>query len=70
MNTPFYGIILANFIFSPISGRLRSYSIEESLQKEMMMIGILAVAKNESTVIVREKMMLFLTQKERDRGKK
>ena len=61
----FYGILMANFIFSPIAGRLRAYSIEESFQREMLKVGILAVAKNESSVIVREKMMLFLTQKER-----
>ena len=65
----FYGIILANFFFSPTSGRLRSYSIEESLQKEMLMIGILSVAKNEPSAIVKEKMMLFLTKKERGNGK-
>ncbi|MGC6367092.1 MAG: motility protein A [Candidatus Marinamargulisbacteria bacterium] len=61
----FYGILIANFIFTPIAGRLRAYSIEESFQKEMLKVGILAVAKNEPTVIVREKMMLFLTKKER-----
>ena len=61
----FYGILMANFLFSPIAGRLRAYSIEESFQREMLKVGILAVAQNESSVIVREKMMLFLTQKER-----
>ncbi len=62
----FYGILMANFIFNPIAGRLRAYSIEESFQREMLKVGILAVAQNESSVIVREKMMLFLTQKERN----
>ena len=61
----FYGILMANFLFAPISGRLRAYSIEELFQKEMLKVGILSVAKNESSVIVQEKMMLFLTQKER-----
>ena len=60
----FYGILMANFIFTPIAGRLRAYSSEESVQKEMLKVGILAVAKNEPTVIVRENDVVF-NKKER-----
>ena len=61
----FYGILLANVVFTPISGRLKTTSIEEQLQKEMIMTGILAIANHDPTPIVEEKMMIFLTKKER-----
>ena len=40
--TTFYGVLLANLVFQPLAGRLRSYSIEETLQK-MMVIIVLCV---------------------------
>ncbi len=63
--TTFYGIFFSSLLFLPMAGRLRLYSLEELQQKEMMMVGILSIANNEPSIIVREKMMLFLSEKER-----
>ncbi|MDA1354013.1 MAG: MotA/TolQ/ExbB proton channel family protein [bacterium] len=68
--TTFYGLILANLVFTPLGGRLYVYSQEEQLQKEMLLVGIMAIAKEENSFIVEEKMMLFLTDKERKKKRK
>ncbi|RAP34386.1 motility protein A [Candidatus Marinamargulisbacteria bacterium SCGC AG-439-L15] len=67
--TTFYGILLSNLLFLPLSGRLKTYSFEESLQKEMLVVGIMSLAKGEPSYIIREKMMLFLTHREREKKK-
>ncbi|MBT5855532.1 motility protein A [bacterium] len=66
--TTFYGVFFANLIFYPIAGRLQACSFEEALQKELFLVGLIALAKNEPAFVIREKMMLFLTGKEREKS--
>ncbi len=61
----FYGVLLSNLVFMPLSGRLRISSQEEIFQKEMLLKGIVAMANGESTYIIKEKMAMFLSEKER-----
>lgn len=61
--TTFYGIVLANLIFSPLAARLEGYSDEVALHSEMLMIGILALSKSENPYVVQEKMELFYSVK-------
>ncbi len=68
--TTFYGLILANLVFTPMGGRLTIYSQDEQLQKEMLMVGIMAIVKEENSYVVEEKMLLFLTDKERQKKRK
>jgi chemotaxis protein MotA len=63
--TTFYGVLLSNLVFLPLSGRLRISSNEEIIQKEMMLAGIVALAKGESGYIIREKMSMLLPERER-----
>ena len=65
MVTTFYGLLFAYLVFSPIAGRLKVLSYEESLQKEMLLVGIIALANNDAPYVIKEKMQLFLTDKER-----
>lgn len=65
MVTTFYGLLFAYLVFNPIAGRLKVLSYEESLQKEMLLVGILALANNDAPYVIKEKMQLFLTDKER-----
>lgn len=65
MVTTFYGLLLSYLVFNPIAGRLKVLSFEESLQKEMLLVGILALANNDPPYVIKEKMQLFLTDKER-----
>ena len=41
--TTFYGVILANLVFLPIAGRLKSRSDEEVLYRHIMLEGILSI---------------------------
>jgi len=58
--TTFYGSILANLIFLPIAGKLKLRSREETLNKEIMIEGILSIQAGENPRIVSEKMKAFL----------
>lgn len=68
--TTFYGVLLTNLLFLPLAGRLRISSNEETLQKEMLLEGLMCIAREESTYLVREKMSMLLPEKERKKLKK
>lgn len=68
--TTFYGVFLANLIFLPMAGRLHLYSQQELMQKEMILVGILSISNNEPSIVVREKMLMFLSEKDRKKSDK
>jgi chemotaxis protein MotA len=57
--TTFYGSILANFVFTPMVGKLRHRSREESRIMEMQMEGMLALARGENPRVIMEKLTGF-----------
>jgi len=63
--TTFYGALLANLVFLPLAGKLSLRSKDESLQKEMIIEGLLSIARGESPTAVRERMQAFLDAKHR-----
>jgi chemotaxis protein MotA len=58
--TTFYGCILANLIFIPIAGKLKSRSGEELLIKELMIEGILSIQSGDNPRIVEQRLKSFL----------
>ena len=66
--TTFYGITFANLICLPISGRLQMTSNEELLLNEMIVRGLVSLAKGDAPLIIREKMMTYLSASERAKG--
>ncbi|MBA95236.1 MAG: motility protein A [Rickettsiales bacterium] len=62
--TTFYGSVLTNVVFGPIAGRLKSSSEQERVDKELMLIGLKSIARGESSIIIKETMLMFLSQKE------
>lgn len=58
--TTFYGSMLANLVFSPLSKRLKTLGDEEYLQKELMIEGVLAIQNGENPRIIQEKLKSFL----------
>jgi chemotaxis protein MotA len=58
--TTFYGALLANVLFLPISGKLKTRSEEELFVKELMMEGVMAVTKGDNPRIVEQKLHAFL----------
>ncbi len=63
--TTFYGALLANLVFLPLAGKLALRSKTESLQKEMIIEGLLSITRGESPTAVRERMQAFLDAKNR-----
>lgn len=59
--TTFYGAILANIIFNPIAGKLKSRSSEEVLYKELAMEGVLSISVGDNPRIVEQKLSSYLS---------
>ena len=66
----FYGVFLSQFVFLPISGRLRMTSAEEVYEKQLILEGLLAMANEDIPSIVKEKMEFYLPQHERHKTPK
>jgi len=58
--TTFYGAVLANVLFLPISGKLKIRSKEETLVKEMILNGIIALSRGDNPRIIEQKLHSFL----------
>jgi len=59
--TTFYGVVLANLIFLPLSGKLKIRSGEELLLKTLMAEGIKAIQSGDNPRIVEGKLKAFLS---------
>lgn len=64
--TTFYGALLANLVFLPLAGKLGLRSKMETTQKEMIIQGMLAIARGENPTAVRERMQAFVSAKHRE----
>ncbi len=58
--TTFYGAILANMLFLPMSGKLKNRSAEEVMAKEIMLNGILSIARGDNPRVIEQKLHSFL----------
>ena len=58
--TTFYGAVLANVVFIPISGKLKARSKEEALLKEMILQGIISLSRGDNPRILEQKLHAFL----------
>lgn len=65
--TTFYGSLLANILCIPIANNLDIKSEQEVSAREMMIEGILSLQFGESTKIIEEKLVSFLTPKEKSK---
>ncbi|MCW7753810.1 MotA/TolQ/ExbB proton channel family protein [Desulfobotulus sp. H1] len=45
--TTFYGALLANLVFLPLAGKLRALAREEAREKQMLMEGLISLARGE-----------------------
>ncbi|HDD35653.1 MAG TPA: motility protein A [Candidatus Desulfofervidus auxilii] len=64
--TTFYGAVLANVLFLPISGKLQVLSQYECLIKEMILEGILSISEGLNPRIVEQKLHVFLEPRLRE----
>jgi chemotaxis protein MotA len=61
--TTFYGVVLANLVFYPIAGKLRTRSKQELALKELTVEGIKAIQAGDNHRIVEHKLNVFLSPK-------
>ena len=62
--TTFYGSLLANMIFLPLSKKLKSVGNQEYLRKELILEGLLSIQDGENPRIIREKLDAFSSRAE------
>ncbi len=67
--TTFYGVILANLVFTPIAKKLKSQSDMEMLQKELYIEGLLSIQEGENPRIIRDKLNSFVARHEIEAAK-
>jgi chemotaxis protein MotA len=63
--TTFYGVLFSNLIFLPLAGRLQILSDEEQMINEMIVVGLKSLSKSDPHIIVKEKMLTYLSASER-----
>jgi chemotaxis protein MotA len=59
-----WGLLMANLIYLPISGKLKAKSEEEARNRYMQLEGILSIQAGENPRIVRDKLNAFLPPSE------
>lgn len=64
--TTLYGSFLANVIFIPLAKKLRIRHAQEILCKEIIIEGVLAIQSGENPKYIKEKLLSFLSQKQRN----
>ncbi len=62
--TTFYGVVLANLVFTPISKKLKAITAAETQEKELLLEGLLSIQNGENPRIIREKLYSFLSPQE------
>ena len=58
--TTFYGVVLANMVFSPIAAKLKQHNDKELLEKTIILEGVLSIQAGENPRIIEEKLLSFL----------
>jgi len=68
--TTFYGVLLANLVFIPIGGKLKTRSDEEVFISEIILTGILSIHAKEHPLLMEEKLLTFIPKADKDSLKK
>ncbi len=62
-----YGVGSANLVFLPVGNKLKTCASDEVAAKEMLIEGILAIQSGDNPRIVEEKLVAFMTTRDRAR---
>ena len=63
--TTFYGTMLANLVFIPVAGKLKTRSKQEILIKQMVLQGVLSIQSGDNHRVVEQKLKAFIAPKAR-----
>ena len=64
--TTLYGSLLANWVCTPVSNKLKADNAGEMLMKEVMIEGLLSIQAGENPRVIEEKLKSFLAPKDRE----
>ncbi len=64
--TTFYGSLLANIVYLPIAGKLRTRSKEEVLTKEMAIQGVISLSNGDNPRILEQKLLAYIPPAQRE----
>jgi len=64
--TTLYGVVFSNLLFQPVAGKLKSLTDAEVLKNEVIVQGILQIRKNQPPMLVKEALMSFVNQVEKE----
>ena len=64
--TTLYGSLLANWICTPVSNKLKADNAIEMQQKEVMIEGLLSIQAGENPRVIEEKLKSFLSPSVRE----
>ncbi|MCX5857833.1 MAG: MotA/TolQ/ExbB proton channel family protein [Deltaproteobacteria bacterium] len=63
--TTFYGVILANLVFLPIAGKLKTRSSQELMLKQLIINGILSIQSGDNPRVLEQKLHSYIAPRER-----
>ena len=58
--TTFYGTLLANLVFLPVAGKLKTRSKQELLFKQMVLEGVISIQSGDNHRVVEQKLKAFI----------
>ena len=61
--TTFYGSFISTLFFMPIAGKLKSRTVMEVLNREIMLEGSISIVNNNNPLIIYEKLSSFISKK-------
>ncbi len=64
--TTFYGAFIANLLFIPLAGKLKTRSQDEVLIKRLILEGIMAIQSGENPRMVEQKLSMFIAPRKRE----
>ena len=64
--TTFYGTLLANLVFLPIAGKLKTRSKQELLVKQMVIDGVISIQSGDNHRVVEQKLKAYVSPKSRN----
>ena len=63
--TTFYGVVLANLVFLPIAGKLKTKSAQELVLKQLIINGILSIQAGDNPRVLEQKLHSYIAPGER-----
>jgi chemotaxis protein MotA len=55
----FYGVLLAGLLFLPLAGKIRTLDLDERLQRDQIVAGLLAIRLGQNPEYIRETLDVF-----------